>query len=56
MSKAIADKWEAGASGISSAVYGSETPWTESVASQASENWEALVTKASVQINQRHTS
>jgi len=39
-----------GASGVSSAVIGSETPLTESIASAASENWEALITRASTQI------
>ncbi|KAF2860388.1 hypothetical protein K470DRAFT_276973 [Piedraia hortae CBS 480.64] len=38
------------ASQASSAIYGSETPWTESVASQASQNWEALISKASEQV------
>ncbi|KUJ19218.1 uncharacterized protein LY89DRAFT_484618 [Mollisia scopiformis] len=46
----ISQKLESGASAASSAVIGSETPWTESVASAASENWELLVTKASSQI------
>ena len=46
----IDGKLQAGASAISSAVIGSEMPWTESVASAASENWEALITKASSQI------
>jgi len=36
------------ASQVSSGVIGSETPWTESVASQVSENWEALIAKASI--------
>ncbi|KAL9053095.1 MAG: hypothetical protein Q9206_004053 [Seirophora lacunosa] len=36
-------------SAASSQVAG-ETPWTESVASQASQNWEALVSKASEQV------
>ncbi|KAF1919480.1 hypothetical protein BDU57DRAFT_469568 [Ampelomyces quisqualis] len=35
---------------VSSGVVGSETPWTESVASQASVNWEALIAKASDQV------
>jgi len=47
---AASETANSGASGISSAVIGSETPWTESVASAASENWEALITKASTQI------
>jgi hypothetical protein len=34
----------------SSAVMPTKTPWTESAASAASENWEALITKASSQI------
>ena len=46
----ISEKLEAAASAASSAVIGSETPWTESIASAASENWEALITKASSQI------
>ncbi|KAF8861357.1 hypothetical protein BDZ45DRAFT_800082 [Acephala macrosclerotiorum] len=46
----ISQKLETGVSAASSAVIGSETPWTESVASAASENWEALITKASSQI------
>ncbi|KAK2624633.1 hypothetical protein QTJ16_005826 [Diplocarpon rosae] len=46
----LSEKMGLGSSVVSSAVYGSETPWTESVASQASENWEALITKASTQI------
>ena len=50
ISSVIDGKLQAGASTISSAVIGSETPWTESVASAASENWEALITKASSQI------
>lgn len=35
---------------VSSAVIGKETPATESIASQASENWEALISKASEQV------
>jgi len=46
----ISEKLELGSSSVSSAVYGTETPWTESVASAASENWEALITKASEQV------
>ncbi|KAH9219876.1 hypothetical protein DL95DRAFT_384089 [Leptodontidium sp. 2 PMI_412] len=46
----ISEKLELGSSAVSSAVYGTETPWTESVASAASENWEALITKASEQV------
>ncbi|EKD21228.1 uncharacterized protein L3040_000730 [Drepanopeziza brunnea f. sp. 'multigermtubi'] len=46
----ISEKLELGSAAASAAVYGSETPWTESVASAASENWEALITKASTQI------
>lgn len=38
------------ASQVSSGVIGSETPWTESVASQASQNWEALIAQASSQV------
>jgi hypothetical protein len=41
---------ESAASQISSGVVGSETPWTESVASQASQNWEALIAQASSQV------
>ncbi|RYN55824.1 hypothetical protein AA0118_g6567 [Alternaria tenuissima] len=41
---------ESAASQISSGVMGSETPWTESVASQASQNWEALIAQASSQV------
>jgi hypothetical protein len=41
---------ESAASQVSSGVIGSETPWTESVASQASENWEALIAQASSQV------
>jgi hypothetical protein len=50
ISSVIAEKVKTGASGASTAIYGSETPFTESVASAASENWEALITKASNQI------
>ncbi|KAK0121967.1 hypothetical protein ONS95_010238 [Cadophora gregata] len=46
----ISEKLAIGSSSISSAAYGTETPWTESVASAASENWEALITKASEQV------
>lgn len=46
----FSEKAAAGASGVSTAVYGSETPWTESLASAASTNWEDLITKASEQI------
>ncbi|KAH7412995.1 hypothetical protein BKA64DRAFT_740737 [Cadophora sp. MPI-SDFR-AT-0126] len=46
----ISEKLEIGSSSVSSAIYGTETPWTESVASAASENWEALITKASEQV------
>jgi len=46
----VAEQAALGASAASSAVVGSETPWTESVASAASANWEALITKASTQI------
>jgi hypothetical protein len=38
------------ASQVSSGVIGSETPWSESVASQASVNWDALIAKASDQV------
>ena len=38
------------ASQVSSGVIGSETPWTESVASQASANWDAVIAKASDQV------
>lgn len=38
------------ASQVSSGVIGSETPWTESVASQASENWASLIAQASSQV------
>ncbi|KAI4937845.1 uncharacterized protein J4E92_000458 [Alternaria infectoria] len=41
---------ESAASQVSSGVIGSETPWTESVASQASQNWEALIAQASSQV------
>ncbi|CAN9216925.1 unnamed protein product [Alternaria alternata] len=41
---------ESAASQISSGVIGSETPWTDSVASQASQNWEALIAQASSQV------
>ncbi|CAI9628533.1 unnamed protein product [Alternaria burnsii] len=41
---------ESAASQISSGVVGSETPWIESVASQASQNWEALIAQASSQV------
>jgi len=50
MTSALSNNVEAGASGVSSAVYGSETPWTESVASKAISNWEDLITKASEQV------
>ncbi|CAL3970748.1 unnamed protein product [Diplocarpon coronariae] len=50
MNSVVSDKLNLGSSVVSSAMYGSKTPWTESVASQASENWEALITKASTQI------
>lgn len=46
----FAKKAQQGSSAASSAIIGTETPWTESVASAASENWEALITKASSQI------
>ncbi|CZT48628.1 related to Similarity to mucins, glucan 1,4-alpha-glucosidase and exo-alpha-sialidase [Rhynchosporium secalis] len=46
----ISEKLELGSSSVSSAVYGTENPWTESVASVASENWEELITKASEQV------
>jgi hypothetical protein len=46
----ISQKVQAGASAASSVVIGNETPWTESMASAASENWEAIITKASSQI------
>lgn len=51
-SRTFADsRWAVdGSSAASSAIYGTETPWTASVASAASENWEALITKASAQI------
>ena len=38
------------ASQVSSGVIGSETPWAESVASQASVNWDAVIAKASDQV------
>jgi hypothetical protein len=38
------------ASQVSSGVYGTETPWAESVASQASVNWDAIIAKASDQV------
>jgi hypothetical protein len=38
------------ASQVSSGVVGTETPWTESVASQASVNWDAIIAKASDQV------
>jgi hypothetical protein len=38
------------ASQVSSGVVGSETPWSESIASQASVNWDALIAKASDQV------
>jgi hypothetical protein len=38
------------ASQVSSGVIGTETPWSESVASQASVNWDALIAKASDQV------
>jgi len=41
---------QSAASQVSSGIIGSETPWTESVASQASQNWEALIAKASNQV------
>ncbi|KAI2481871.1 hypothetical protein Ptr902_06252 [Pyrenophora tritici-repentis] len=41
---------QSAASQVSSGVVGSETPWTESVASQASQNWEALISQASNQV------
>jgi hypothetical protein len=41
---------ESVASQVSSGVIGTETPWTESVASQASVNWESVIAKASNQI------
>lgn len=50
ISSAIAEKVKDKASDASNVIYGSETPFTESVASAASENWEALITKASNQI------
>jgi len=46
----VAEQAALGASGVSSAVVGSDKPWTESVASAASANWEALITKASTQV------
>ncbi|PQE08383.1 transcription factor protein [Rutstroemia sp. NJR-2017a WRK4] len=46
----VAEKMKEYASQASTAVYGSETPLTESVASVASQNWEALITKASHQV------
>ncbi|KAG9242844.1 hypothetical protein BJ878DRAFT_513517 [Calycina marina] len=50
LSSAAVEQANLGASGVSSAAIGGEIPWTESAASAASENWEALVTKASTQI------
>jgi hypothetical protein len=41
---------ESVASQVSSGVIGTETPWTESVASQASVNWESVIAQASNQI------
>ncbi|THX08767.1 hypothetical protein D6D18_01526 [Aureobasidium pullulans] len=41
---------ESVANAASTAIYGSETPWTEAAASQASENWDLLVSKASEQV------
>jgi hypothetical protein len=38
------------ASQVSSGVIGSETPWSESVASQASVNWDSLIARASDQV------
>jgi cell division septum initiation protein DivIVA len=38
------------ASQVSSGVIGSETPWSESIASQASVNWDAIIAKASDQV------
>ncbi|KAH8726552.1 hypothetical protein GQ44DRAFT_726115 [Phaeosphaeriaceae sp. PMI808] len=38
------------ASQVGSGVIGSETPWTDSVASQASVNWDAVIAKASNQV------
>jgi hypothetical protein len=35
---------------VSSGVIGTETPWSESVASQASANWDAVIAKASEQV------
>jgi len=50
ISSVIAEKVALKASEASIGIYGSETPFAESVASAASENWEALITKASNQI------
>jgi hypothetical protein len=41
---------ESAGSAISSAVYGKETSWSESVAAQAVANWEALIASASEQV------
>ncbi|TAQ87584.1 hypothetical protein B7494_g4088 [Chlorociboria aeruginascens] len=49
-SDALSGHVDAAVSHASTALYGSETPLTESIASAASENWEALITKASSQI------
>jgi len=49
-SSALASKNENLASSASSAIHGTETPWTESVASAASTNWDFLLTRASEQI------
>jgi hypothetical protein len=38
------------ASQVSSGIIGTETPWSESVASQASVNWDAIIAKASDQV------
>ena len=47
---------QSAASGVSSGVYGSETPWAESVASQASVNWDAVIAKASDQVYGKSSS
>ncbi|KAL8913065.1 MAG: hypothetical protein Q9171_002045 [Xanthocarpia ochracea] len=49
VASAASDKVNSITAAVSSHVAG-ETPWTESVASQASQNWEALVSKASEQV------
>lgn len=41
---------ESASSALSEAVYGTEPSWSESLASQAAENWEALISRASEQV------